>query len=122
MTVSRVRSITASYSLTQPVPGTRRQPVLVPVRVAASGSGSAGFLADRTVRPVAWIAFRDLIVGLLGVQREDHLLAVVVIVDDLGPDRLAERDHIRRLADPVRSEPADMYDALGSVSEINVGK
>jgi hypothetical protein len=66
-------------------------------------------------------AFRGLITRLPG-QREDDLLAVVVEADDLGLDRLAGRDHVGRLADPVRSEPADVDDALDSVPEIDVGE
>lgn len=66
-------------------------------------------------------AFREIITGLPG-QREDHLLAVVVEVDDLGLDLLAGRDHVRGLADPGRSEPADVDDALDTVPEIDVGE
>jgi hypothetical protein len=66
-------------------------------------------------------AFRG-IVTRLPRQREDHLLAVVVEVKDLGLDPLAGRDHVGRLADPARSELADVDDALDSVPEIDVGE
>ncbi len=66
-------------------------------------------------------AFRGIITRLPR-QREDHLLAVVVEVDDLGLDPLADRDHVGRLADPVGSEPADVDDSFGSVPEVDVGE
>ena len=71
--------------------------------------------------PSPGTAFREIITGLPG-QREDHLLAVVVEVDDLGLDLLAGRDHVRGLADPGRGEPADVDDALDTVAEIDVGE
>lgn len=99
-----------------------------PARARRPGGGlpSAGDRYPRCPGQVDRRCFRGLITRLPGQrlpgQGEDHLLAIVVEVDDLGLDLLAGRDHVGRLADPVRSEPADVDDALDSVPEIDVGE
>jgi len=75
---------------------------------------------DAVARSIA-ATFRGIITRLPR-RREDHLLAVVVEVDDLGLDPLAGRDHVGWLADPVGGELADVDDSFGAVPEIDVGE